>query len=509
MIRHLLFTASFVGILADLPGWNLLFGTDVLNETYKEPLTFDNPVPKWIKGSLIRNGPARYGMGKHSFRNVFDGYAKLYSWQFPGNGSAYFSSKFVQSKSYKESLSINDVAPYQTFDNLVPPRTIMEQELSLFNGMDNMNVNIYNYSGDCVILTDTWKLYVVNCYTLETIRECNPKIPGAKTSFPFLSILSVAHPLQEYGTNHHLTFLQSESMEPKVSSKFTLVRTKSADIREKIAEWNVKKMPYLHSFSTTERYAIILACPFYVNIEKILTGHLPVDSMFFDKDEPTLTYIVNIKTGKVTTIATENVYTLHHVNAYELDEDTIFMDIASYSDAAVVALLEMDTIMNETRRNAYPYKPYLKRFRIDLKAEKMTPLSFDVNPKVPHVNMLEAPTINELYRSKHYCYIYGAVFKSDFKTFGNFSFVKKDICNTTGDMSWSLPGHYPMEGWFVPDPNGSAEDDGVLMLPVLDGNLGKSYLLILDPKTMKPITKSYMPFNVPFHFHGRFIKNLF
>ncbi|XP_062596350.1 beta,beta-carotene 15,15'-dioxygenase-like [Saccostrea cucullata] len=509
MIRHILLTMCFVGILADLPGWNLLFGTDVLNETHKEPLTFDNPVPKWIKGSLVRNGPARYGMGKHSFLNVFDGYAKLYSWQFPGNGSAFFSAKFVQSKSYKESLSINDVANYQTFDNLVPPRTLMEQEMSVAHGMDNMNVNIYNYSGDCVILTDAWKLYVVNCYTLETIRECNPTIPNANTGFPFVSLLSVAHPVKEFGTNHHLTFLQSNSIVPKISSKFTLVRTKSADIREKIAEWEVKKMPYLHSFSVTERYAIILACPFYVDIEKILSGHLPVNSMFFHKDEPTLTYIVNIKTGKVTTIQTENVFTFHHINAYEMDEDTILMDVASYPDATVATIFEMNVIMNSTRRNAYPYKPSLKRFKIDLKAEKITSHSFDVNPKVPHVNMLDMPTINELYRSKHYCYIYGPVFKSDFKTWGNISFVKKDLCNTTGDLSWSLPGHYPMEGWFVPDPNGSAEDDGVLMLPVLDGNQAKSYLLILDPKTLKPIAKSYTPFITPFHFHGRFIENLF
>jgi carotenoid cleavage dioxygenase-like enzyme len=66
-----------------------------------------------------------------------------------------------------------------------------------------------------------------------------------------------------------------------------------------------------------------------------------------------------------------------------------------------------------------------------------------------------------------------------------------------------------MEGWFVPDPKGTVEDDGVLMVPVLDGNLGKSYLVILDPKTMKPITKAYLPIAVPFHFHGRFIENIY
>lgn len=101
------------------------------------------------------------------------------------------------------------------------------------------------------------------------------------------------------------------------------------------------------------------------------------------------------------------------------------------------------------------------------------------------------------------------VFKSDFKTFGNFSIVKKDVCSSFGDLSWNVADQYPMESWFVPDPNGSREDDGVLLTPMLDGKLGKSYLVILDPKTMKPISKAQLPILVPFHFHGRFIDNVY
>lgn len=103
-------------------------------------------------------------MGPHSFLNVFDGYAKLYSWQFPGNGSVYFSAKFVQSMFYNESLKIKDIARYQTFDDLVPPMSQLNKEEAFIRGLDNMNVNIYNYTGECVLLTDVWKLYVVDCH---------------------------------------------------------------------------------------------------------------------------------------------------------------------------------------------------------------------------------------------------------------------------------------------------------------------------------------------------------
>lgn len=83
-------------------------------------------------------------MGKRSFLNLFDGFGKLYSWQFPGNGSAFFSTKFLESECYNESLKINDIAPYQTFDDLVPPMSFFDKELALSHGLDNMNINVFN-----------------------------------------------------------------------------------------------------------------------------------------------------------------------------------------------------------------------------------------------------------------------------------------------------------------------------------------------------------------------------
>lgn len=448
-------------------------------------------------------------MGPHSFLNVFDGYAKLYSWQFPGNGSVYFSAKFVQSMFYNESLKIKDIATYQTFDDLVPPMSQLKKEEAFIRGIDNMNVNIYNYTGECVLLTDIWKLYVVDCYTLETIRSCDPPIPGDHTSFPYLSVMSVAHPVPEFGTDYHLTIRQSLAILPGISDKFTLVRVKSADIREKVAEWEVKKMPYQHSILSTERYAVIFATPLYMDTKTLLSSFVARRSLIFNKDEQTTVYVVDIKTGQEHTIQTETVFSMHYLNAYEIDNNTIFMDVASYPDGSVVAFFEMDNIMNKTKRDSAPYKPSLKRYKIDILGKKIKPMSFGVNPRVPHVNMMDMPTINERYRSKPYCYAYGVVFKSDFKTFGNFSIVKKDVCGSSGDLSWNVADQYPMESWFVPDPNGSREDDGVLLTPMLDGKLGKSYLVILDPKTMKPISKAQLPILVPFHFHGRFINNVY
>ena len=41
----------------------------------------------------------------------------------------------------------------------------------------------------------------------------------------------------------------------------------------------------------------------------------PIDSLDWFGGETTTVYVVNINTGSVTTIKTDNVFTMHHVNA--------------------------------------------------------------------------------------------------------------------------------------------------------------------------------------------------
>ena len=43
----------------------------------------------------IRNGLGRFEMPKRNFLHSFDAFGKLSSWKFTGNGSAYFSTRYI------------------------------------------------------------------------------------------------------------------------------------------------------------------------------------------------------------------------------------------------------------------------------------------------------------------------------------------------------------------------------------------------------------------------------
>jgi torulene dioxygenase len=67
---------------------------------------------------------------------------------------------------------------------------------------------------------------------------------------------------------------------------------------------------------------------------------------------------------------------------------------------------------------------------------------------------------------------------------------------------WEMEAHTPGEPIFVADPEGTAEDDGVLLTVVLDGIQEKSYLLVLDARDLKELGRAEMRGPMAFGFHG-------
>ena len=56
----------------------------------------------------------------------------------------------------------------------------------------------------------------------------------------------------------------------------------------------------------------------------------------------------------------------------------------------------------------------------------------------------------------------------------------------------------------VPRPGGDAEDDGVV-LSVVTGADGFSFLLVLDANSFEEVARAKLEFGVPYQFHGNWL----
>lgn len=416
-------------------------------------------------------------------------------------------------------MKADDITPYLMFEGVTPDFNEIEKLECLSRGIDNMNVNVYGIKDgstgktDYIAVNDFWKVYTFNATNLTTFGPVTAKVPNRdKTptgSFAFLNFLSSAHPLPESDTSNHVTFLSSVSLLPWEKSTISLVRLKSVHDRELIARWPVEKVPYMHSFSVTKHYAVFFASPFYVNTLKMIKNAKPFLSLDWLPEEKTTVYVVNTTSGEVITLKTDTMFCMHHLNAFEADDGSIVVDVSSYPSPEFVADLQIEILMDVKKRNAFDPHALLKRYVIDVTSGMITLQRFEASIHVPYSVNLDMPVINENYRYKKYCYVYGIVLKHDNISLSSIALVKKNLCGLKDqDASWTVQGHYPVEPWFIPSPNAKDEDDGILMVPVIDGFNSTSYLAILDAKTMHTVNIAYLPTVVPYSLHGRFFTEI-
>ena len=456
----------------------------------------------------IKNGLGQFEMGPRSFNHIFDAYAKLHSWKFSANSTVAFTCKFIHTNSYKAGLELQDVAPYLLFQSSNPPFNDIEKMQSLLRGIDNTNVNIYKFGkGDAEMtaVSDFWQSYQFNMSTLETISRVNDPVPGGGLlEASGLPLQSSSHPMREYGTNNAITFVSSMNPIPFFSSKMRLVRIKNLHEREEIAEISVDQVPYMHSFGMSKKYAVLFGQPMYTNLKRLLMTAEPVKSLDWFPKRPTILYVVNIQTGKVIKLPTEAVFMMHHVNSFELNRNKLIVDAVTYPDIEFIKTLQVEYLVDKSKRHAVTANPTLKRFMINLRSGRVTVTTFPLTPGVEGAASMDLPAINENYRYRRYCYVYGVVLKADQVHLENVTLVKRDLCRPGRDMMWSHAGHHPTEPWFIAKPGATKEDSGYLLSVVLDGQRKQSYLGIFDARTMRRVNKGYVPTTVPFSLHGRF-----
>lgn len=115
---------------------------------------------------------------------------------------------------------------------------------------------------------------------------------------------------------------------------------------------------------------------------------------------------------------------------------------------------------------------------------------------------LELPAINPLRLLRKHRYIYGVTETGKSVFFDGL--VKYDVDTHTG-IQWSHHGQTAGEPIFVADPQSEEEDGGILLCVVLDSLEGKSYLHVLDAKTMKEVGRADVDGVVGHGFHGAHI----
>jgi beta,beta-carotene 9',10'-dioxygenase len=451
-------------------------------------LDVDGRLPSWLRGVLVRNGPALFEIGEQRLNHWFDGLAMLHGFAF-GAGRVSYANRFLRSSAYAAWKTTGKMA-YSEFGT-DPCRAIFSGVTSLpvLGKVPNANVSIERLGTRFQALTEMPVAVRFDPAGLKTL--------GAGGVLP-TGRLGTAHPHHDPATGERFSY-EVELVPPTMGLR--VLSTSRAGARRELAFIPQEKPGYLHSFALTRRYVAVVAQPFGFDLARFLSpdrGPI-VTNYAWDGAQPARIVLVDRARGGVAATAElDPFFVFHHINAYDDARGHVVLDLCAHRDDGIVDALYLK---NLRRAGARVPQAVARRITVDPASGKATARDLaDGNLELPRVDY-------DRVNMREYRYAYGVGVKDPGKSGFIDRVSKLDVAR--GEMAhWDERGAYPGEPVFVRRPagagrgSGSREDDGVLLSVVFDARERTSYLLVLDARDLTEIARARVPHHIPFGFHG-------
>ncbi|KAF9084929.1 hypothetical protein BGX29_005503 [Mortierella sp. GBA35] len=528
-------------------------------------LTVKGTIPPWLEGALYRSGPGTYDLKTESGKDVhiqhwFDGLAQIHRYEIQKGGQVSYRSRNTSNDLRAEYIKEEKVTGV-TFCQRDPCKTIFNKFFTTFKtatlggghvmGGTNTNVAVIptpNFPGlmakknndakkssnpqglrNLIMTTDGNALQELDPVTLEPQGLFSY---GAIDDSLLASNLAPAHPCVDPETNEYFTVLLTFG--PTAVYKVVRIRPSAkGPAREPdldvLAEIQSPRPTYMHSFSLTKRYVVVChwQCDFAAwGVSVLWTGNAWESFKTHEPNTKAQFYVVDRRHGRhVATFECDPYYSFHTINAWDEGDDVV-LDLACYKDHTVIGDYYIENLRNETSGKP-PQQAVLRRYRLrdiskhaslsNLNRKKPpNPSPAEIDFQLDESINFELPSMNPSRYLHPYRYAFGVNRSGLNKTLIYDRIIKVDLDKIKkGDQAgsatfWVQDQCTPSEPVFVPTPNSTDEDDGVLLSIVLDGRRRTGFLLVLDAKTMTEIARADMPEGkvAPHNFHGMFVPNL-
>ncbi len=451
-------------------------------ETTLDELPLSGELPPWIRGSLLRTGPARFEVGETKMRHWFDGLAMLHRFTI-GDGRVSYGNRYLESRAYRAARERGRIA-YGEFAT-DPCRSLFKRVQSMFAPgeaiSDNANVNVAKLGERFIAMTETPIPVQFDARTLQTAEVAPYRAPGE---------LTTAHPHLDRASGGMINY--AAKLGPRSSYRFFSLDPAAAEPRV-LASLPVKQPAYMHSFGLTERWVVLAEFPFVVNpLSLVLSGRPYIENYRWKPERGTRFTLIDRASGeRAATIEADACFAFHHVNAFERGEEVV-VDLCAYPDAGIVS----DLYLERLREGAPVRGATLTRFRL-------RPGSARAEAERLAAEDLELPRINYArHHERPYRYVWG----NGTGAGGWLERISKVDVDSGETLSWSAAGCYPGEPVFVAEPGAAGEDEGVLLSVVLDAAGERSFLLVLDAHDLSELARAEVPHHIPFGFHGQFAR---
>lgn len=433
-------------------------------------LKIEGSIPSWMHGTLLRVGPGKFEMGNSKCDYAFDGFATLYSFKITPQ-SIEFAHCFLSTGYYKKSVETGVIPSIAQKKSLLGKLSALAKKPDPY---DNNSVNIVKMGDHYSAMTLTLHATEFNPLTLQT-----------KGPLSFNGIdghVTTPYPCYDADTKRWYNVL----IQYGTTSCYQLYSTDESLKSTVIASIKTKSPAYIHSIAMTPRYCIIPLIPFTVSPSDLLFSGKPfVENFVWQDNQPTQFIIIDKKSGAIIkTLETSGCFVFNQINAFEQGNNLI-LDML---ECPKTELIDFSKLCN-VRNPDYKKPPFsLVRYTLNPDTSKVQ------RTALIDKESLYLASINPTYSCKDYTYVY-AIDADRTK-------IYKINVKTRTIETYTMPGSFAGTPLFVAKPGTQKEDDGMLLVVMLDAVKNRSYLVFIDALTMKEKARAYLPHALPFDMGG-------
>ena len=250
--------------------------------------------------------------------------------------------------------------------------------------------------------------------------------------------------------------------------------------------------PLILDCAITERYVVILDLPLTLSLRVVMSGH-GFPYRWNDAHRARIGLLPREGAGHdVRWLPIDPCFVFHNVNAYDLADGRVVLDVIAYDRMFAGANVGPD----EQPRG-------LERWTIDPQAATVERRVIDPTPQ-------ELPVIDDRRTGRPYRYAYalGLPDQRSERLVGEAPLIKHDLDRGSSQTHGVGPGRIPGEFVFVPRAPAAAEDDGWLLGFVIEADdEGGAALEILDARDIAapPVATVRLPHRIPPGIHGAWL----
>lgn len=436
-------------------------------------------IPAGLRGTLYRNGPARFERGGMNAGHWFDGDGAILAVHFTDAGAAAVY-RYVQTAGYQAEEK-SDKFLYSNYGMTAPGPAWLRWTKSVKNAA---NTSVLALPDRLLALWEGGWPHSLDLQTLETqgTDDLGSLESGASYS---------AHYKRDPITGNIFNF----GTTPGASTKLHLYKSDPTGKIVQQATVSLEGLPLIHDFVLAGKYLIFFVPPVRAKLLPMLAGISSYsDSLEWKPELGTQILVVDSETlSLVSRGETEPWYQWHFANGFVKEDGSVAVDFVRFPDFQTNQRLK-EVATGETRTDA---QATLWRAHLNPQTGKVTGIE-ELLDKPCEFPIVPASEIGQDSR-----YIYLAMYGPDvdivaeiYSTIARFDTQSRNL--TIADCG---ENRYPAEPIYVPD---ISSEKGWILTVVYDGNSDSSEVWIFDSDGLsrEPICKLELPGVIPLSFHG-------